>query len=182
MLTRDEYELKGRVVTQYFFDELEKIALSPELIARFAAKRQAQTTARQAATGGRAWMPTSSGAATRSLASKNARGQKLVDEALLKKRQKALQQVQSGRSADVAAGTDMLERLKAINAPTNVVGAARRRLGSTGHQLTPPAEGWSPGARLAAGATGLATAAGAGMYGMHKLRQSQQDPYGGGGY
>ena len=175
-------DLKGRVIVQSFVDELEKIALSPETMARALAKRRAQATAQKAQLGWRTWLPGSREAAASRMISGKASGmQKQVNEALLRKRKDALALMASPREADRAAGSAMLKRLKAVKAPEGRLDAARRRFGM-GQQVTPPPEPsllQRPGVRMAgaAGALGLGGAGGAYLLKRHMDRQQGYGGY-----
>lgn len=178
MLTRDEYELKGRVVTQYFFDELEKIAYSNvarRLVAQSgAAQRHLQVAQNQM--GMRRFVPFTqahrtyfghAGQAGSGVRSRAVEAQRTAN-AQVAKETAALQKAVGKGKGNIDKHLKMLEE-----------GPKLRQQAATA--APEPGQGWSTG-QLAAGATGLGLAAGAGMYGMHKLRQNQQQGYGGGGY
>ena len=158
-----EEEISGRAIAQHCIAELEKIALSPELIARAVKARAARTAATQAtlgaSTGPRRWAQGSAEQAAYSAAkAKNVKTRDTANHLLLRKRKDALALMGSKNPEQVRQGESSLRELTNIRAPTT---AAQTRSYGNESTLTPaalPAPPMSMGRKAAygVGAAGLA--------------------------
>lgn len=191
-----EYDIKGRAVAHYFFDELEKIAYSRGLRSMYRAARSASEHADDVGKtfGRKKWVPFTQEHRSWWKARGEAADLARKAEARAAKEKagllKALERGKVGRETDeqwAARRSKIMQKLK--QGPQKVgpvqrrVRAAQRAVGGQApvENIEPQKKGIfsSPAVRMGATAVGLPALGAAGLYAGQQYLNSQQDPYGG---
>lgn len=178
-----QYDIKGRAVAQYFFGELEKIALSSGTVRRAAHEAARRVSELGEQLGKKRFVPfTKEHRAWWASRQRAHRLSRAADAKQLKERRDILGRAESGgkiRREDI----ERLKQLKAQGGPTGKLHQGAKEVQRTfGADPTPPKreEGMLSSPRVRAGLAVGAPLAGVGaVYAGSKYLQSQQDPYGG---
>jgi hypothetical protein len=181
----NDYDMKGRAVAHYFFDELEKIAVSSKLVRSGAQEAQRRAGELGKQLGLRRFIPfTKSHRAYDAARRRASRLAQAADKRQLSERQAILDRTRkTGRITrqDIAA----LKKLEEQGAPSGELAAFGRRVRrATGTETAPPPRPnpsmmSDPRVRRAAAAVGLPLAGAGALYAGQQYLNSKQDPYGG---
>lgn len=177
--------MRGRAVAHYFFDELEKIAISSKLVRSGAQEAQRRAGELGQQLGWRRFIPFTNAHRAHDAARRRAsRLAAAADKRQLAERQAILDRTRKTgkiRQQDIQA----LQALKDGGAPSGRLGALGRQVQrATGTESAPPPRPRSgmlsdPRARRAAAVVGLPVAGAGALYAGQQYIASKRDPYGG---